>query len=371
MKRIYTCLLFLFFLFIGKGFSQDCIVLGCAANYGSQTTDGTLADQPFPFSSGCWLPSDNYKQIFWQFFKSTGGNYTQTFTPTSGGDPMNINWDIFNLNATPATTTVSCATIAANVGTNWSEIFCSSQFNPGLPAGPGVGTDFAPTGVPTTAGDYYAIAVIVYQGVSNGGDASYSFTIGTPQLDGVDLTSATCDVILPVKLSSFGAKVNNCIVNLNWEAKNESDLKKYEVESSADGRSFQTIATVGATNTGLDQLYSYQHKNPQQGKIYYRLKMTDVDGKFEYSKIIAMKFDCIRSLIFVYPNPVTDILNINITNSQGNETIASLFDHNGKLIYKGKMISGTNTIDMAKFAKGIYLLTLKNNTETQNIKIIK
>ena len=98
--------------------------------------------------------------------------------------------------------------------------------------------------------------------------------------------------------------------------------------------------------------------------------MIDVDGKFEFSKIIAMKLDCSQSSVFVYPNPVTDILNVNITNSQNNVT-ADLFDQNGKRMYSGKLISGTNLIDMTKFAKGIYLLTLKNNTETKNIKIIK
>jgi len=84
-----------------------------------------------------------------------------------------------------------------------------------------------------------------------------------------------------------------------------------------------------------------------------------------------MKLNCNRSEIVVYPNPVTDILNINITNAQDNETEASLYDNAGKLIHTKHLISGTNTIDMTKFAKGVYLLTLKNNTEIQNIKIVK
>jgi len=35
------------------------------------------------------------------------------------------------------------------------------------------------------------------------------------------------------------------------------------------------------------------------------------------------------------------------------------------------MVNGTNVIDMSKFTNGMYLLVLKNNFETQNLKIIK
>ena len=87
--------------------------------------------------------------------------------------------------------------------------------------------------------------------------------------------------------------------------------------------------------------------------------MVDIDGKFEYSKIIALKLDCSQSSTFVYPNPVTDILNVNITNAQNNIISARIFDSYGKLIYNGQMISGTNTINMTNFSKGIYLLRLK------------
>ena len=230
--------------------------------------------------------------------------------------------------------------------TSWTMVICNNFGGFDLPTGPGVAGGGGNV-LTTTLGHYYAIAVILWQGTSNGGDASYSFTISTPQLGGVDLTSANCPGVLPVTLSSFNARVNNCIVDLDWTAESQSHFKNYEVQYSNDGIKFQTIATLAGSN----QKNTYQHINPVQGNIYYRLKMTDVDGKFVYSKIIALKLDCNRSSLMVYPNPVSDILNINITNLQNDVTIASLFDTNGKLIYSGEMVSGTNMIDMSKFAK--------------------
>src|SRR4030095_11674631 len=174
--------------------------------------------------------------------------------------------------------------------------------------------------------------------------ANFTFDVGAPTLDGAPLAPINCPPItLPVKLTSFDAKVSNCSVSLDWTAATETDFSNYEVQSSTDGSAFKTIASkpVNAPN----QKYSYLDPSPAQGNIYYRLKMVNLDGSFEYSKVIAMKLNCNRSEIVVYPTPVTDILNINVTNAQDNETQASLFDNSGRLVHSQRLISGTNTIN--------------------------
>ena len=99
--------------------------------------------------------------------------------------------------------------------------------------------------------------------------------------------------------------------------------------------------------------------------------MVDADGKFDYSKIVVMKIKCNESQMTVYPNPVTDVLNINITTSQDETTTGKLFDSNGRLIYSHTLVSGTNTVNMGRFPGGIYLLQLISNKQVQHIKIIK
>jgi hypothetical protein len=367
MKKIYILLLLI--SSFGTGFSQSCVSLGCAANYGTQTADGALPSLSGSLLGGCYGGGATYKQVFWQFFHSpAGGNFTQTYTPLpDGGGLLDLDYIVYDMGiAAPSAGSIPCPVDP----TVWTIIICNNFATFDTPTGPGVagigGDVFT-----TTMGHYYAIAIVSWQGTSNGGDASYTFNIGTPQLGGIDLSPANCPGVLPVKLSSFNASVNNCIVDLDWVAALESNFKNHEVQYSTDGLNFQSIATISAARQGSNQKYTYQHDNPKQGNIYYRLKMTDINGKFEYSKIIALKLLCNQSSLIVYPNPVTGILNINIINSQNGATIASLFDNNGKLIFSGEMVSGTNMIDMSKFAKGTYLLKLKNNVESQSIKIIK
>ena len=368
MKRIYTCLLFLFFLCLGKGISQSCIVLGCAANYGTQTGDGALPDNTNPASGpghvfgGCYTDGP-FKQVFWQFFFAPiSANFTQSYTST-GTSGLDLDYIIYDMGISiPSTSSMTCPIFP--VANGWSQDDCNIWPQSDGTTGPGVA---APDGnvFTTVANHYYAIAIVFYQS----GVGPFTFTVGDPLLGG---SPPDCsNIVLPVRLTDFSAKVNNCTVNLNWDAKSETNSKKYDVESSTDGRNFQTIATINAVNTGADQKYSYQQNNPQQGKLYYRLKMIDIDGKFEYSKIIAMRLNCNRSSVFVYPNPVNNILNVNITNSTDNAITADLYDHQGKLVYKGKMISGTNLINMERFARGIYILKLKGSIQTQIIKVIK
>jgi len=365
MKRIFTYLFALLILSSQKSFSQ-CTSLNCAASHTGITTNGALANSSISIpTSGCFA-SETYKEIFWEFFFApTGGNFTQTFTPTgasAGPGGLDVQWTVLQLPGAPANT--NCPVNLTGV----AEVSCSSVFNNGTPAGPGTDN----VGAPTSAGFYYAVGIIVEQGLDNGGAASYTFDISAPLLGGIAFTALNCPpILLPVKLSSFNAKVNNCVVNLDWTSATESDLATYEIQSSNDGAKYKTIATIPAAGTTSNQKYSFQQVNPQQGKLYYRLKMVGIDGNFEYSKTIAMKLDCSKKQVFVYPNPVRDILNINITNSQDNVTTGKLYNANGKLVYTGNMISGTNTINMTGFAKGIYMLQLISNTETQNIKIIK
>ena len=364
MKRIFTFLLALLLLSFEKTFSQFCVSLNCAASHTGLTADGTLPDRPGAELGGACYAGANYKQVFWGFFLSTGGNFGQTFTPTAPLNGLDLDYFVYDIGTTAPALTCPVDPTA------WTIILCSNAGTNDVATGPGLDGVAA-----TTAGDYYAVAIVSWQGTSNGGIASYTFDIGTPTLDAgggpVALTGANCPaILLPVKLSSFNTRVNNCIVNLNWTSVNESDFKNYEVQYSHDGSNFNTIADIAAAGTNTDQKYSYQDINPKQGKVFYRLKMVDIDGHSEYSKTIAMRLDCSKAQLFAYPNPVKDILNVNITNSQS-LTTAKLFDNNGKLIFTGKLISGTNTINMGNFAKGIYLLQLVNNEQVQNLKIIK
>jgi len=382
MKRIFTLIIVL--SLCSKGFSQACKIMGCASNansFGVQTGNPAQAQNSSGVLGGCYGAAP-FRQVFWEFFFApSGGDLVQAFTPTGATNGLELDWAVWDMSTSaPNPSILNCpadpnATIDPSpAGNDWVQIACNSETIIDAPKGPGVGPGpgGGPNVVTVTAGHYYALGVIIDD---YGTGPSFDFQASLGTIGGVAMDASNCfDITLPIKLSSFGARVNNCVVNLNWVSESEVDFKSYEVESSVNGQNFKTVATITPSqpNVSSMQKYFYQDKNPPQGKVYYRLKMISSDGSFTYSNTIPLKLDCNKSLIVVYPNPVTDdILNVNVTNSNENATNANLFDSDGRLVYSNKLISGTNSIDMKKFPKGLYLLQLNNKGEKQQFKIIK
>lgn len=95
---------------------------------------------------------------------------------------------------------------------------------------------------------------------------------------------------LPVKFSGFSVARQNSDVLVQWSTAEEVAALSYEVERSTDGSNWNKIATVDAKgNTSSLTNYSYSDKNVTAAVAYYRIKQVDIDGKFLYTTIQAVK----------------------------------------------------------------------------------
>jgi hypothetical protein len=77
----------------------------------------------------------------------------------------------------------------------------------------------------------------------------------------------------------------------------------------------------------------------------------------------------------VYPNPTTELVNIQINHSTLDQVVVTITDLQGKEVYSGKYagISNVIGINTASYATGTYVLSLKNsnNQVLGTYKIIK
>lgn len=122
----------------------------------------------------------------------------------------------------------------------------------------------------------------------------------------------TLNVIsLPVKILTFDGEKINESNELKWKTANEINLKEYDLERSKDGQHFIRIATITA-QPGEEGTYNYSDKNISTvTPYYYRLKMINRGNTFNYSKTILIKASKDAYNIIIFPNPVTDVLNVN------------------------------------------------------------
>ena len=180
-------------------------------------------------------------------------------------------------------------------------------------------------------------------------------------------TFGSTPIVTPVKLAYYNAVITNCSSVINWKSITEGKFSRYEVEYSKDGIRFDLVSTVNSQ--GDNHAYSTTH-NSGQGKAYYRLKMIDLDGKYEYSNVIMLDVRCGKSTISVFPNPATTLINVNISGVDARGTMATLINTAGQVVLNKNLQNGTNQLDVSKFAAGIYHLKLVSNTGTENIKVL-
>lgn len=177
----------------------------------------------------------------------------------------------------------------------------------------------------------------------------------------------TCLFPLPIELQSFSTTCTGTTVLIQWITSAELNNDFFTIERSTDGIVFIPIAIVnGAGNSNADIYYSYTDANDANEQVlYYRLKQTDFDGKYDYSPLNAVQCE-LKGLSFsIYPNPVGDRLNYKISSDEDADFVLGITTVSGQLLYehsihavKGVTVSG---IDVQHFSGGIYFLQLKSN----------
>jgi len=115
------------------------------------------------------------------------------------------------------------------------------------------------------------------------------------------------NIPLPLTLLNFNGSYSNNKSILNWTTQSEVNVDRFEVERSADGNNYIKVGSVAAK--GINGTNNYQLTedltNIAGGLFYYRLKSVDKDGKFTYSKVVALRRDNkLFNYISVVPNPI-------------------------------------------------------------------
>lgn len=148
-----------------------------------------------------------------------------------------------------------------------------------------------------------------------------------------DLNYGIANAPLPVSLVSFEASKTMKGNELVWKTSNEINFSHFEVERSVDTKAFSQIGKVLSSNSKENSGYNYIDESVF-GQLYYRLKLVDLDGSFNYSKIIFVNNDPVNDLVGnFYPNPtIGNEVNINIIATIESKVTISAIDISGKLI---------------------------------------
>lgn len=188
-----------------------------------------------------------------------------------------------------------------------------------------------------------------------------------------------CGIVLPVSILNFGGFIKDNVVYLNWSTAMENNNKGFYVERSKDAQNFSNIGFVAGTgNSTQIKQYTFRDisvKDMHATTTYYRLKQVDMDGKYSYSKVLALN---LKNLVQwrLYPNPVKDMAIVELNLSSPSAVTVRVFAQDGRVVTnadKGILPAGTQQvfINMQSLAKGAYTIRVKAGADTYSRIIVK
>jgi hypothetical protein len=187
-----------------------------------------------------------------------------------------------------------------------------------------------------------------------------------------DIYFSSTDNILPVKLTSFTAVAKANIVGLSWETATEVNNRGFGVEKSIDGRAWSELTFVNASPSNVNGAkYSAVDLAPIQGMNFYRLRQTDLDGKFSFSAVRQVNFNGMADAISVYPNPSKGFVNV-LVNPSSKKVNYTITNTTGRSLKSGILLTdGTvNKVNIQGLPAGVYMLQVTDENGSKTTKLL-
>jgi len=188
--------------------------------------------------------------------------------------------------------------------------------------------------------------------------------------------TGSCYIVLPVNLQEFKGRQQDSIHVLNWTTTQEQNLQEYIIERQTTGKPFKAIGSQPARGSTTQQQYFFTDAAPEAGTNYYRLKMLDRDGAFNYSKIVLLRKKTGSFDYTVFPNPATDRLSIQLFQTGTNNYLINLYNINNQQVHqKNIIVTGSQLVELPRplsLPAGMYILRImgSKNKEQLTKKII-
>ncbi len=229
-------------------------------------------------------------------------------------------------------------------------------------------------------GRWQTYSVVLPASANNNANVRLGFNWTNNNNTGTDPSFAVDDIQLsvvapmPVELVEFNGKCSGTgQAVLSWMTASETGNDHFEIEQSADGVQFHTVAAqAGAGNSNTAIAYEQAVSLPEQG-AWYRLKQVDYDGQFALSS--PVRVECLNAngfdnTLVGYQQETKQVLMHFLPPDLLMQ--AMLSDTRGRPVFEKNFYSqsGINYLDAGDVLPGVYLLKLSSDQQSKSFKLI-
>ena len=193
--------------------------------------------------------------------------------------------------------------------------------------------------------------------------AAIYFDYNAPVITNTAVTAIKNPLVpLPMKLLAFtAARQTANMTILQWNTSNEINTSQFIIQYSTDGTNFISCGTENA-RSGQYNLYRSEIAIPTE-TVYLRLKMLDVDGRFTYSPVVALKKQVSKTGFTILNNPAKNNLTISVQDAGLKNTLVRIINAQGSIVQTALLQQDTEQLSLHRLPAGVYTLHTQLGSE--------
>lgn len=180
---------------------------------------------------------------------------------------------------------------------------------------------------------------------------------------------------IPIELTHFEGKAFGNKNEITWSTYTESNSDFYLVERSINLMDWKEIDEIEAAGISKNTVNYLTVDYSPEPKSYYRLKMVDKDGGFQYSNTIVIISKEITTTSFdVFPNPSNGSFNIEYKSDISNDVNIFILNQQGARVFNTSSSIYNNSLNKylnaTNLENGIYNIVVEQNGQITSKRIV-
>ncbi len=169
-------------------------------------------------------------------------------------------------------------------------------------------------------------------------------------------------VLLPVTWQGLScAREGSMGARISWSTANEYKSDSFIVERATTAGEFRRIGALAAAgNSQTTSKYNLLDEQAPSGTLFYRVRLTDMDGNRTYSEICEVSNSKALPVVKIFPNPADNNIYVLLSDAAELPATIAVTDITGKEVLHRQAATAQTKISSAHLPAGMYMIQIQS-----------